>query len=414
MRPNLSVLHINTFDNRGGSGRSSYRIHLGLKGSGVRSRMLVGCKVTEDENVGVVCNNWGLCFLDRICNRITNRLSLQYLLFPSSFLIPRHQWLREADIIQLYNTHGGYFSHTVLASLSRNRPVVWRLSDMWPMTGHCAYSYECGAWETGCGSCPCLKEYPSLMNDTTRLLWKIKEYIYKKSELKIVAPSKWIAKLAKRSPLLRRFPIYLIPNGVDLLVFRPIPKKIVRRTLGIPLNQRIILFSAEKIDSPRKGGVLLANALAQVTSRKSQKITLLVVGKKDCGKEIMHNLSVKYIDYVDNNSTMAALYSAVDMFVLPTLADNFPNAILESMACGTPVVSFNVGGISEAIRHMETGYLATPKDTNDLVKGLKVLLDDSIRHKMSIRCREIVEKEYSLDVETKRFNKLYYEILQRG
>ena len=132
----LNVLHISTSDNLGGSGRAAYRIHTGLKNLGVRSRMLVGMKVTNDPDVDLIARGAFIQTLDDWSNRITGRLSYQYLFSPSSITLLRRPWVREADVVQLYNSHGGYFSHTVLPLLSRRRPVVWRLSDMWPRTGH--------------------------------------------------------------------------------------------------------------------------------------------------------------------------------------------------------------------------------------------------------------------------------------
>jgi glycosyltransferase involved in cell wall biosynthesis len=377
--------------------------------------MLVGWKITQDEEVGPVSNRAGLQLLDRMCNRITKRLALPDLFFPSSFLISRHPWFRKANILQFYNMHGGYFGHTALPSITRRRPVIWRLSDMWPMTGHCGYAYECEAWKTACGSCPRLEEIPSLIRDTTRLLWYLKKRIYGNSRFIIVAPSKWIAELAKQSPLLGRFPVHLIPNGVDTVVFRRMPKKAARSILNLPTTHRIVLFSAQGLDDPRKGGPLLKSALEQLANKKIGQITVLLAGRSRHQDDVGDHFPTKYVGHLVNNDLMmAVLYSAADIFVLPTLADNFPNAMLESMACGTPVISFFVGGIPEAVRHMVTGYLAAPNDSQDLAKGIEILLDNSTRSKMSHRCREVVEKEYLQEIEVRRYSELYNEILERS
>lgn len=373
--------------------------------------MLVGWKMTEDEDVDVVCGRLGLKVLDKLCGKMSEQLSVPYLFYPSSFLVSRHPWFREADIIQLYNIHGGYFSHTVLPLITRNRPVVWRLSDMWPMTGHCSYSYDCEAWRSGCDACPHLDEYPFLSRDTTHLLWCIKKRLYKNSLLTIVAPSRWIAKLAEESPLLGRFPIHWIPNGVDTAVFRPIPKKHARAVLGIPTNQKAILFSGQLLQERRKGYSFLMRALEKLAKVELESIVLLVAGGRGRSLDTTRRFRVKYLGDLFNNDLMMAIsYSAADMFVLPTLADNFPNTILESMACGTPVVSFDVGGISEALTHMETGYVATPEDPDDLARGIQILLDDSVRHEMGHRCREVVEEMYSLQREIDDFSRLYNEL----
>ena len=406
----VNVLHISTTDNLGGSGRSAYRVHSGLRQLGVRSRMLVGMKVTNDDDVQPIAGP-RLHQVDQFFDRVLGRLSLQYLFYPSSFYLPRHRWFKDADIVQLYNTHGNYFSHTVLPFISRSRPVVWRLSDMWAMTGHCTYSFECERWKTGCGSCPILSDPPELYRDTTAMLWRIKRWLYARSALTIVAPSKWIANLAAESPLLSRFNIHVIPNGLDTSVFAPIPQAEARRSLQIS-TQRVILFSAQFLTDRRKGGPLMSAALAQLAESESD-LTVLLVGKGGNSIDLPGSLAVKVLENVNDDRELAAIYSAADVFVLPTLAENLPNGALESMACGTPPVTFDVGGCREAVRHMENGYLATYGDAGDLARGIKLLLNDRDLHRrLATRCREVAESEYSLDLQAKRFLSIYREIIK--
>ena len=410
----LNVLHISAMDNVGGSGRSAYRVHAGLKRLGARSRMFVGWKSADaDEDVDLIGAH-KLWVADRIVDRLTQRLSLQYLGYPSSFALRFRRWFREADVVQLYNTHGGYFSHMALPFLSSQRPVVWRLSDMWAMTGHCVYSYECERWKTGCGSCPILADYPALRHDRTALLWRIKHQVYRRSFLTIVAPSRWIAGLAQESPLMRDFPVHVIPNGLDVNVFRPIPQRAAREVLGLDPEKRFILFGAHYASERRKGGLLLTQALEQLASAGQISIELLVIGRDAQQWEGLSRFPVRSLGPLHDDQLLATVYSAADVFVLPTMADNSPNGIIESMACGTPVVSFGVGGVPELVRHLETGYLAKPQDATDLAKGLQMLLDDApLRSRMGQRCREVVEQEYTVDLQARRFLDLYYEVIER-
>ena len=406
----LKIVHISTWDNAGGSGRAAYRLHTSLKKLGVQSRMLVGRKRTLDPDVRVI----GGAFhrLDKLIGGLSDRMDLQYLFYPSSFFLPWMRWVRQADLIQVFNTHGGYFGHRAFVRLSRRRPVVWRLSDMWALTGHCSYSYECERWRTGCGSCPHLEEYPQLRRDTSAALWRVKDQIYRKSRLTIVSPSRWLGELARQSPLLSRFPIHWIPNGLDTDLFHPIPKEEARRELGLSPSGRVVLFSASSVCQERKGSAFLKEALSR--TRESLKgTTLLVVGE---GAEAFRwdgPLPVKAIGPVEDDRRLAAVYSAADLFILPTLADNLPNGALESLACGTPVVSFAVGGVPEVVRHMETGYAAVPRDAADLGKGIRLLLDDTaLRERMARQGRAVVEQEYRLDLQTRRFEQLYRDILR--
>ena len=408
----LSVVHLSMWDNAGGSGRAAYRLHTGLKNIGVRSRMLVGRKTSTDPDVRLIGGAWRP--LDRLCGAMTDALDLQYLFYPSSLFLPSDRWIREADVIQIFNTHGGYLSHLSFPALSRRRPIVWRLSDMWALTGHCAYSYECDRWKSGCGACPHLSEYPGLKKDRTAFLWRVKKQVYSKSRMTLVAPSTWIFRLASESPLLNRFQIRRIPNGLDTTTFRPIPKQEARNRLGLDPNKRIVLFSAAAIQDERKGGALLTQALTRLTPQDRHNLLLLVVGQ---GAESIHSeipIPVKTMPAVGDDNLLAQVYSAADLFLLPTLADNLPNSILESMACGTPAVSFDVGGISDAVRQMETGYLAREGDAEDLAAGIqKLLADEPLRKKLGEQARRLIEQEHTLELQTRRFKDLYEELAGR-
>jgi glycosyltransferase involved in cell wall biosynthesis/2-polyprenyl-3-methyl-5-hydroxy-6-metoxy-1,4-benzoquinol methylase len=410
----LSVLHISTADNLGGSARSAYRIHRGLRNLGHRSRMLVGWKATDDPDVGRIWPNGAWRILDRVVGEIGDQAGLQYLCLPSSLRLARHSWVQEADILQLYNTHGGYLNHTVLPRLAVGRPIVWRLSDMWAFTGHCAYSYDCERWKTGCGSCPILAEYPSLRRDTTALLWKLKQRIYRRCDLTVVAPSRWMASLVRESPLLGRFPIHVIPNGLDTEVFRPIPKTVAREVLGLKPDARVILFTGHSEEAPRKGASYFREAIERLLGNLPFEVTLLVMGASGGGWLDQVGCATRCVGTVTNDLLMSAIYSAADVFVLPTLADNSPNGVLEAMACGTPAAAFNVGGVPELVHHMETGYLAAYKDAADLARGIQLLLvDEGLRERLGRRCREVVDGEHSIELQARRFEALYRDILRK-
>lgn len=375
--------------------------------------MLVHRKSTSDHDVREISSG-NIRFLDLASYHTFERLSFQYLFYPSSFLLVNHEWFREADVVQLFNTHENYFAHTALPLISRRRPVVWRLSDMWSLTGHCTHSLDCERWMTGCGSCPLLSDYPALRWDTTAMLWKIKRWVYARSLVNIVAPSKWIEALAKRSPLLGNFPVHHIPNGVDTTVFAPQDQLEARRTLGINETKKVILFSSHKILDSKKGGALMIEALERLAlTMNPDKVLLLVVGRGAEEWNVEVPFAIKRMGHIFDDNTMAAVYSAADIFVLPTLADTFPNAVLESMSCGTAPITFDVGGCPELVRHMETGYLAQYKDAQDLAKGMSLLLaNDELRMRLRQRSLEVVAQEYPRELEAKRFKTLYENIYQ--
>jgi glycosyltransferase involved in cell wall biosynthesis len=405
----LRVVHISAWDNVGGSGRSAYRIHLGLKRRGVQSRMLVGWKgTTGDPDVQRIRSGW-LDLLDRACHRVTERLSLQYLCYPSSMILPWRRWVLEADVIQLYNTHGGYFSHTVLPALSRLRPVVWRLSDMWPMTGHCAYSFGCERWTRGCGACPILEDYPALRRDRTAFLWRMKQRIYERSRLTLVAPSRWMAGLAHESALLSRFPVSIIPNGLDTELFQPMPKLLARKHLGLDPDKRYLLFGAHNASESRKGGRLLVEALDRLAAGGNTDLELLVMGRGAERGLGQGRFPVRSLGEVQDDRLLATAYSAAELFVLPTLADNLPNTVLEAMAGGAPVVATDVAPFNEHITDGVNGLLvpaaesrslpdifvaSAEVDVERLAAALRQMSDDPFRARLKAAARRTAEERF--------------------
>jgi glycosyltransferase involved in cell wall biosynthesis len=408
----MNILHVSTEYNLGGSGRAAYRIHSSLIERGHASRMLVSGPVQGVPDAGPIWGTLPWRAMDWVARRTTDALSLQYLFLPSSWRLLKHPWFLAADVVQLYNTHGGYFSHSVLGVASRRKPFVWRLSDMWPLTGHCCYSYECDRWMTGCGACPLLRDDPALKTDRTALLWRTKQRIYARANVTLVAPSQWIAGLAKQSPLVGHWPVTVIPNGLDLTVFRPINRVAAREVLGLPQDEHFVLFSSVETQAYRKGGTFVAEAVNALKGKTRKPFRLLVVGH--CAREWERAVSIPVIaiDMVKDDYLLAALYSAADLFIHPALADNLPNGVLESLACGTPVVAFDVGGVGEAVRPMETGYLARYKDAGDLAEGIKRLLDDlDLRRRLSAKCREVADAEYDMALQTQRFEELYAAVI---
>jgi glycosyltransferase involved in cell wall biosynthesis len=400
----LNVLHISESDAAGGAGRAAYKLHRGLNGLGHLSRMLVGRKVTEDTDIRPLKRNLLWRVLDRAAGELFDLLSLQYVFYPSSFGVLADAWFRSASVVQLHNLHGSYFGFTALPAISRLRPVVWQLHDQWGLTGHVAYSLDCERWRHGCGACPYLNEYPRLRADTTALLYRLKDRVYRGSQLNLVVPSRWMADIVDASPLLSRFPVHYIPTGIDIDVFRPGDRDDARRRLRLPLDRRIIFFAAANINERRKGLHLLAEALR----RLEEPPLLLVAGNGT----VSRGIETRYLGAVMDEEILADAYRAADVFAVPTLADVLTQTAPESIACGTPCVAFDRGGVIDVVRHLETGYQARFADVDDLARGLTTLLGDSeLLAKLSRRCREVAETEFAVDVQVERYAALYEELV---
>ena len=399
----LNVLHISESDAAGGAGRAAYKLHRGLNGLGHVSRMLVGRKVTPDTDIRPLKRNLLWRALDRASGELFDLLSLQYVFYPSSFGVLADAWFRSASVVQLHNLHGSYFGFTALPAISRLRPVVWQLHDQWGLTGHVAYSLDCERWRHGCGMCPYLGEYPRLRHDRTALLYRLKDRVYQSSRLNLVVPSRWMADIVAASPLLNRFPVHYIPTGIDIDVFKPGAQDEARERLGLPLDRRIIFFAAANINERRKGLHLLAEAL-----RRLDDPPLLVVAGNGT---VARGIETRYLGAVLDEEILADAYRAADVFAVPTLADVLTQTAPESIACGTPCVSFDRGGVIDVVRHLETGYQAKFGDVDDLARGLTTLLGDSeLLARLSRRCREVAETEFAVQQQVERYAALYEEL----
>jgi glycosyltransferase involved in cell wall biosynthesis len=399
----LNVLHISESDAAGGAGRAAYKLHTGLNGLGHTSRMLVGRKVTDDTDIRPLKRNLLWRVLDRASGELFDLLSLQYVFYPSSFGVLADAWFRSASVVQLHNLHGSYFGFTALPAITRLRPVVWQLHDQWGLTGHVAYSLDCERWRHGCGKCPYLDEYPRLRNDTTAFLYRLKDRVYSNSRLNLVVPSRWMADIVNASPLLNRFPTHYIPTGIDTRVFKPGDRDEARRRLKLPLDRRIVFFAAANINERRKGLHLLAEALR----RLEDPPLLLVAGNGT----VARGIETRYLGAVVAEEVLADAYRAADVFAVPTLADVLTQTAPESIACGTPCVAFDRGGVVDVVRHLETGYQARFGDVEDFAQGLTTLLgDDELLTRLSRRCREVAETEFSVDRQVERYASLYEEL----
>ncbi len=318
--------------------------------------------------------------------------------------------LRQSPESDVFNFHSVYsfIDHRAFFQ-AVSRPVVWTLHDMNAFTGGCQYTIQCRRFEDACGCCPQLGSDDE--DDLSREVWSRKKTAYRRvseqHQLHVVCPSEWMAEEARASTLLADVPVSVIPNGLDPDRFFPRDAEGVPVALGVPDDHRIVLFVASDT-RPRKGFDLLDNALSALGSEKT---TLLSVGgdKPELDSDLPH----VHAGYVESDLLLSVFYSLADVFVIPSRQDNLPNTVLESMACGTPVVGFEVGGIPDMVRPGETGWLAEPEDVRSLREAIEASLsDDAVRRQRGERARAVVEEEYTLEVQARAYNNVYQRILR--
>ncbi|MEM8805217.1 MAG: glycosyltransferase family 4 protein [Cyanobacteria bacterium P01_G01_bin.38] len=406
----MKALLINQSDISGGAAIAGYRLHRGLIAHGVHSRLMVGFKKTQDEQVDCIPRKYRA---EKYIRSIATPWGLNYVHHIGSFWIPQHPSFQAADVLNFHNLHSGTFNYLALPQLTRNKPAVLTLHDMWTFTGHCSYSYDCQKWMTGCGQCPYPETYPAIKRDNTRLEWRLKSWLYDHSNLTVVTPSRWLTEQAQKS-ILNRFPIHRIPYGLDTQTFCPLNPRHCRDKLGIPQGKKVLMFAAATLAESRKGGDLLIKALQLLPEALKPELVLLTIGKPDKSSLSKLNIDSLHLGYLSAEHDKAVAYSAADLFVFPTRADNLPLVLQESMACGTPAVSFKIGGVPDLVRPGLTGYLATPGDPEDLSNGIVQLLENTAtRLKMRETCRAIAVKEYAIDIQVKRYLEIFNQLLAK-
>jgi len=410
----MNVLHINTMARLGGAARACHRLHSALLGAGQGSRLVSADRIEgRDDLQSWLPHSLSAVFLHHATWWLEMHTGLEGLLNVESCLGYRRH-ARWADVINLHNLHGYFFNLFLLPRLERFAPLVWTLHDMWSMTGHCAYPYDCPKWlGARCRRCPNLTGPPKVYRDAVDVTLAARRRVYARINPVLVTPSRWLLGEADRAPLTASFRKRCIPNGLDLSVFRPTGRAASRDALGIPRRERVLLFSAHFLGAWRKGGDLMLRALRQLKAEGVSGLRLLFAGGGGQALQGQSPYPVHDLGQVESERFMAAAYSAADLFVLPTRADNLPNGLVESIACGTPCVSFRVGGVPEVVRPGVTGWLAEPQDAAGLARCIREALEmgPSRRRRMAADCRRVAEQEYGVDLMRRRYLDLYEELI---
>lgn len=410
----MKILLLNTNDISGGAAIAAYRLLKGLQRNGVQAQMLVQSKKSDDYSIIGPDTKWQKVFeklrptLDSIPIRFYKQRKKN--IFSPAIMqdnISKKIQNINPDIVHLHWIAAGFIRIETLAKI--NKPIIWTLHDMWAFTGGCHYDEECGKYINNCGHCPILGS--NKKNDLSSKIWKRKEKSWKNLDLTVVTPSSWLGECAKKSSLFYKTRVEVIPNGIDLNRFKPIGKNIARDILCLPKNKKLILFGA--LSDKRKGFTLLKEALKKYSSKENKDIELVIFGSSKPKDEENLGFKTHYLGRLNDEISLALIYSASDAMIVPSIQDNLPNTIVESISCGTPVVAFDVGGIHDMIEHQKNGYLAKPFDTTDLAHGIKWVLEDNIKwRKLSENARVTVINKFDIIKVAKRYENLYMDILK--
>ncbi len=421
----MKIVHVSSWDIAGGAARAAYRLHCGLRQIGEDSAMFVRERRSDDPQVIAYKHPAHLGLIDRLRWKIRHesleRNKRRYLTnrpdgadpfsdCRSKQITGMVEQLPPADIVHLHWIANFVDYETFFHQIGQNRPLVWTLHDMNPFTGGCHYNQDCRRFLRSCGNCPQLPH--SSRRDLSRQIWRRKQRSYRAvspSQVRIVAPSRWLATEARQSSLLGQFPVSVIPYGLDTGTFCPHDKPQSRARWNLPLDTTVLLFVADSVASRRKGFALLLEAIRLLQSIPN--LLLVSIGRESPANLPAHQH--RHLGAMADDQALAQIYSAADLFVIPSLQDNLPNTVLESLACGTPVVGFAAGGIPDVVRPGITGELAPVGNVAALADVIQSLfLEGAKRKTLAENCRRIAIAEFSLEVQAKQYMALYQELLK--
>ena len=400
----IKVVHLQIFTEL--TGRAALRLHRAFLKNGIDSSMITLRRaINDDEKIkqkGKISSI--VARMDRSIQAYLNKNNIKEL---GTFTYPvlgsdvsQLGEVKKADIIYIHWALGGFLNLTSFEKLAKlGKPVIFFMHDMWNITGGCHHSFTCEKYKSHCFNCPILPGQKT--KDLSFKGFEKKLNLYSKyNNFYFISPSKWLYECAKQSALTKNKPLFHIPNILEKNFFKPFDKAIAKNLLNLNPNEPVIAFGATSIDSPYKGWNYLLKALKILASEtKFKNMSVIVFGggyKKEIADEIPFQTT--FTGYLRDEYSPVMIYNAADVFIAPSLADNLPTTVLESLNCGTSVVGFEVGGIPDMISHKGNGYLAKYKDANDIVEGIKFCINNKVKGYSlpEFETHRILEKHKSL------------------
>jgi glycosyltransferase involved in cell wall biosynthesis len=418
----LKVVHLNTYEGNGGAGRACLRLSEALNAAGTSSKVMVYFQFNPSSKTGTFSKNpfqkaWAIFHI--LAERYLSKAFSKALKTPFSLQwfgrsVIHHPEVKSADIIHLHWINHGFLSPKFLAELDElEKPVVWTFHDSNAFTGGCHVRYSCENYHKECGSCPLLRF--SGKNDLSHKTWMRKKKAYSELNCHIVAPSNWMAKSVKISSLMGFREVTVIPNTIETQVFKPYVKSEAKKILKISPEKFVMMsgFMPSKNDK-HKGTSYLIDALNDLAKRPGivkEKIELVIFGNKDNAELPELPFKTTFLGNISNDEHLAKCYSAADVFIAPSLEDNLPNTVMESLACATPVVAFKTGGIPDMVKHLENGYLAEYQSAEDLATGIEWLYHDENAPDIQKEARRTILSQFSEAVIAGKHQLLYQSLL---
>ncbi|MBU1013819.1 MAG: glycosyltransferase family 4 protein [Bacteroidetes bacterium] len=405
----MKILQLNTYDQKGGAARATYRLSKSLADIGADIRLLVRKKSFADSFTYAANEKFSSAkaYFDYLPTLLFTRKRLPFFSAIINDNLLENVALFRPDIIHLNWISEGFVKIETLAKL--NVPIVWTLHDSWSFTGGCHIPKGCLKYQTKCERCPYLS--PKFKNDLSSYNFERKLKAYAQIDImQIVTPSNWMRSEVVSSTLLKGRNVAVIPNCLDTDFYDGVNKEIAKSELRISPENRVIIFGGiNSTKDENKGFQFLLNALETVTTKD---VVLIVFGNDKPKVQYENGIEIKYLGKINNDEKLRTIYSAGDVTVVPSIQEVFGQVIIESMSCGTPVVAFNQTGPAEIIQHKKNGFLANPFEEGDLAKGIDWVLENQSRWEMlSANAVTFVRAHYSSEIIARKYIELFKRVL---
>lgn len=406
----MKVMIVNKSNTSGGAGRAAYRLHHALRCNGVNSCMLVGSKDGYEKEVFEVYNkkNKQLHLFRYVLDSIPVRLYKNNKALFSPSIIPAGKIVKkinesDVDIVHLHWICNGLISIEDIGKIQK--PIVFSLHDMWLYTGGCHYDCGCGKYKSECGNCPVLGSNRKI--DLSRIGFERKRKLFtKKNNIVVVGLSNWMSECARSSRILKDKQIITLPNPIDAGKYQLVDKKIARKLHGLPVTKKLVGCFASK-DS-RKGLEIVKKTLIELND---ENIEVVVIGEA-IKKNVDSMCSIYNMGVLKDDVSLRLFYNSLDVMMVPSIQENLSNVIMESLACGTPVVCFKVGGNVDLVNHKVNGYLANECSVKEMISGIRWLIKNNIKNKLGINARVKIEEQYDMNRVSRMYEEVYQNLLR--
>jgi glycosyltransferase involved in cell wall biosynthesis len=452
----MNILQVSTADVAGGAERIAYTLFKRYREWGHGSWLAVGRKRTAESGVIEMSRRTNgqagrlrklTVNAERAARSVPGvgkvmtlvqhpRRAVESRLGVEDFNYPESQHVLELapqkpDILHCHNLHGGYFDLRALPRLSHRVPTIVTLHDAWLMSGHCAHSFDCDRWETGCGQCPSLDLYPAIARDATAYNWRRKRNILRQSRLYVATPSEWLRRRLERSIAAASVvESRVIPNGVDTSIFTPGDQIAARLALKLPTDARVLLFAANGVRrNVWKDYGTMREAIADVAEQRPAADFVFIALGEEAPPEQIGRARVQFVPYQQDPRVVALFYQAADMYLHAARAEVWGLTVTEALACGTPVIATAVGGIPEQLKGLglatntgdlnrfdadeATGILVPPGDGPLMARSIRQLLDDdTLRRRLGANAAKDASERFALSTQARAYVQWYEQVIE--